>query len=528
MTATKPPISTRSTPGTSRRSASTAHKPLQPFTTDHYRQYARLSVLDSGEFFDPEDWELELVGDLFAGTQENWWVLPEGSGKTTFVGHLGLYYGDFTPMANIPVAASSREQAEIMYRQAEGFVVRTPALRKRFRCYSGYRRVKCHRTEGRIQVYAADDRTADGVIPGGLALVDELHRHRDLKLYRTWRGKLEKRGAQLVTISTAGEPGGEFEETRSRIKRDAIHVSSSAGGCHVRAAGDNIVLHDFAVPEARFADDMEVVARANPRSEITPAVLERKRSSPTMTREHWLRFVCNIATLTGGSAILPEEWDRLEEQDPSWEPGSWRCQWLDLGWKIDTTAGGVLIWESEQRRIVTGVQIIQPPVNESDVVAGILRRQIDYDADTVVLDPNAGGEQMVQMLEKSTHPLQTNDELRIEYGLPPLEDTRVGELDFIAHSQDNAPMIEAAGRLDEAIRLGWLVHDGDRNLRRHVLNAVARRIGDAKWKYDRPPDAQGQNRKNYPIDALTGVLMGHNIAVNEAGQGNEFVFEVLG
>jgi phage terminase large subunit-like protein len=525
---TKAPTSTGSTARTSRRSAGTAHRPLEPFSVDHYRAYARLSVLDSGDFFDPEDWELELVGDLFAGAQENWWVLPEGSGKTTFVGHIALYFGDFTPMANIPVAASSREQAEIMYRQSEGFVIRTASLRKRFRCYSGYRRIKCLRTEGRIQVYAADDRTADGVIPGGLALVDELHRHRDLKLYRTWRGKLEKRGAQLVTISTAGEPGGEFEETRSRIKRDAGTVEARRGGCHVRAAGDNIVLHDFAVPEARLADDMDVVARANPRAEITATVLRRKRDSPTMTREHWLRFVCNIATLTGGSAILPEDWDAWEQRDPTWQDDAWRTQFLDLGWKIDTTSGGVLVWDTDERRIVTGIQVIAPPVDESDVVAGILHRQIDYDADRVVLDPSAGAEQMVQLLEKGTHPLQTDDELRIGYGLPALEDTRVGELEFVAHSQDNAPMSQAAARLDEAMRNGWLIHDGDRELRKHALNAVAKPLGDAKWKFDRPADAKGDNRRNYPIDALTGVLMGHNVAVDEASEGAGFVFEVMG
>jgi hypothetical protein len=53
-------------------------------------------------------------------------------------------------------------------------------------------------------------------------------------------------------------------------------------------------------------------------------------------------------------------------------------------------------------------------------------------------------------------------------------------------------------------------------LRAHVLNAVARSVGDAKWKFDRPADAKGDRRKNYPIDALTGVLMGHNIAVEES------------
>jgi hypothetical protein len=42
---------------------------------------------------------------------------------------LGLYFGDYTPSAMIPIAASSREQAEIMYRQAEGLVARSPELR---------------------------------------------------------------------------------------------------------------------------------------------------------------------------------------------------------------------------------------------------------------------------------------------------------------------------------------------------------------------------------------------------------------
>jgi phage terminase large subunit-like protein len=138
------------------------------------------------------------VKDLFAGYPEAWLILPEGNGKTTFLGELALYYGDYTPSAMVPIAASSREQAEILYRQAAGIVQRSPELRSRFRAYDGYRRIKCHRTDGRIQVFAADDRTGDGIIPGGLAIVEELHRHRDLRLYRTWRGKLGKRGAQLA------------------------------------------------------------------------------------------------------------------------------------------------------------------------------------------------------------------------------------------------------------------------------------------------------------------------------------------
>lgn len=498
------PRLTRST--TSRRSGALA----EPFTVEHFRVYAGVAILDNGEPFVLRDFQEEIAEDIFAGFQESWLVLPEGSGKTTFLALLGLYFGDYTPSAMIPIAASSREQAEIMYRQAEGLVHRSPELKPRFRAYDGYRRIKCLRTDGRIQVYAADDRTGDGIIPGGLALVDELHRHRDLKLYRTWRGKLEKRGAQMVTISTAGEPGGEFEETRSRIKKTARDVSTSRQGCHTRAAGEDIVLHDFAVPSAKQAEDMDVVALANPRPEVTPEVLRKKRESPTMTREHWLRFVCNIATSMDGNGILPEDWDALYEQDLAPNSEAEGFGWLDLGWKIDSTAVGVILWEDLERRVVPAPKVLEAPVDESDVVEAILDFAEAYPRlSGFVYDPNAGAQQMVQLLEKGEHFLQA------ERGLGPLT--------FIEHSQDNAPMALAATRLDEAVRNGWIVHDGDRKLRGHVLNAVRRVTAAQKYRFDRPSDAKGEKRRRYPIDALTGLLMGHSIAVSELGHSGEYL-----
>ena len=90
-------------------------------------------------------------------------------------------------------------------------------------------------------------------------------------------------------------------------------------------------------------------------------------------------------------------------------------------------------------------------------------------------------------------------------------------------------MALAAQRLDEAIRNGWFRHDGDRVLRAQVLNAVQRGLGGEKWKYDRPGDAKGERRRKFPIDALTGLLMGHSVAVAElAGVGAAGpAFEVL-
>ena len=69
-------------------------------------------------------------------------------------------------------------------------------------------------------MFAAGSEHADGVIPT-LPIIDELHRHRNMNLYRTWGGKFAKRGGQLLTISTAGDPGAEFEDTREKIKAAA-------------------------------------------------------------------------------------------------------------------------------------------------------------------------------------------------------------------------------------------------------------------------------------------------------------------
>jgi phage terminase large subunit-like protein len=85
--------------------------------------------LDDGEPFILRDFQEEIAADVFSGFPEAWLVLPEGSGKTTFLALFGLYFGDYTPSAMIPIAASSREQAEIMYRQAEGLIARSPELR---------------------------------------------------------------------------------------------------------------------------------------------------------------------------------------------------------------------------------------------------------------------------------------------------------------------------------------------------------------------------------------------------------------
>jgi phage terminase large subunit-like protein len=138
----------------------------------------------------------------------------------------------------------------------------------RFKCFGGYKLIRSLANGGiGIEVFAAEAKTGDGVIPFPFAIVDELHRHDDLRLYSLWKGKLRKRGGQILTISTAGEPETPFENTRDEIRRRATKRERTGG--HLRAEGPGLVLHEWMVPSDELCNDMAAVKAANPLWSIT-------------------------------------------------------------------------------------------------------------------------------------------------------------------------------------------------------------------------------------------------------------------
>lgn len=467
----------------------------EPLTLDHFRAWASDLVLDNGDFWELEPFQAAFLADFFAGYPECWLVVPEGNTKTTTLAGLGLYHCEFKPSAWVPIAAASREQAEIMYRQAEGFVLRTSRLRKVFKCQEGYRRIKNLEDGSRIQVFAADDRTGDGVIPT-LALLDELHRHRDLRLYRTWRGKLPKRQGQLVTISTAGEPGAEFEETRERIRQTAAEIERE--GSFLRAVSGGVVLHEWAVPEDGDVEDMELVKTANPFSGVTVDALREKFDSPTMTLGHWRRFVCNLPTRSDHAAIQEKEWFEAstDAEIPAGEP-----VWvgLDVGWKWDTTAAVPLWIRDDHFRLLGPASILEPP------------------RDGTSLDPNLVERALIEIHGRNPVHTIVMDMSRAEQ-LATWIEAELGAT-VIDRGTNNVAAVEDYEKFMEALREGWLRHSGDAGLTRHALNAIARVLPMGDARFDRP--AQNRNSSEQDrrvIDALIAAAMVHSIAAANSPQ----------
>ena len=434
-------------------------------------------------------------------------IVPEGNGKTTLIAGLGLYGLRFAEDALIPVAASSRDQARIMYRQAKGFLRRSklddPGFE--FEAFDGYRRVDLRgpgRTKrgevlGSIEIHAADAGTGDGIIPYPFAFLDELHRHKNLDLYETWRGKLDKRGAQVVTISTAGEPGAPFELTREKVRQGTPVVVRRPG--FVQCRSGEVAFHEYALEEGGSADDMEAVKRCNPLSTITVETLAAKRKSPTMSSQHWQRFVCNVPTRAVTAAIQETEW--MNATSAVEIPGDEDvCVGMDVGWKYDTTAIVPLWWRDEDFRLFGPATVLEPPRDGSSthpdaVKAAMLDLCSRYTVSTVVMDITNANDIAAWM----------SDELGLL---------------VVDRAQTTKPASEDYARFMEGLRGGKLWHAGDAGLRQHAMNAVARLLPDGRAKFERPSSVRtGPRQDMRVIDALVAAAMVHSYAVESQGAG---------
>lgn len=425
-----------------------------PFTVEHVRTWASSLILDSGEPWDLEDFQAAFLKDVFRGYAENWLVIPEGNAKTTLAGALALYHAQHTEYARVMVAASSRDQAQWLFQAAAGFVERSDL--PGFKCQEGFRRIRYDSTNSRIQVFAADDRTGDGGIPT-LCILEELHRHRDLSLYRTWRGKLGKRNGQLVAISTAGAPESEFEAVRKKM-REQPKVTRK--GSFLRAESPTTVLHEYAVPEDDDPEDLEAVKRANPLRSITIEELRVKRNSPAMVPSHWRRFVCGLPARME-QWIEATAWDKLKVDIGNLQD---RDQVI-VGVRVGAGVGfGIASLRSDDR-LAVGIIYLEPPSAGRvpfDAIEEVLHELDEtYDVLEVIYDPDQMG---------------TAADVLIEAGFP------------------MQPIPQRPQRLSKATATFWrlvsgglLMHDGDDELRRQALAGQTKEsIGG--WRLDPTPD----------------------------------------
>jgi hypothetical protein len=427
-------------------------------------------VLDNGEHWDVKPYQRAVAVDLCDPEVNVVWLdIPEGNAKTTTAAGFALAHCFFVPDASVPLAAASRQQAMTLFAQAAGLVKRSGIEKVGkhgsglFRVQSGHRRIECADTGATLQVFAADVDTADGVIPT-MPLIEEAHRHRDLELLRTWRGKLDKRDATMLVISTAGAPGSEYEQQKDVIVSQAEPEIVSRAYRVYRA--DGLVLHRYGLQPGDDIEDLELVAEANPLRDVP--MLREKRADPTWNRQHWARLTCGVPMADSRSAITTEEIRRLPKAEiPAGEP---IAVGLDLAWKIDTTALAPMWMPEPYLRVFGRGQILIPPrdgtsMSTREVKDAFLFLHERNPIDVVAMDPSAGARQLAEWLEDPDEGLGC---------------------EVVEVSPSNVVQSKVFASWMEAIRESWIALPEDDEVLQHVLNAVGKPVSHDRYRFDRP------------------------------------------
>jgi phage terminase large subunit-like protein len=446
-----------------------------------------------------EPFQRELLTPTFADVKVNVICLPKKNGKSTIIAAVALYHLLTVDLADVIVIASSKEQAAILYKHCCKFIATCPQLQEAFLVRSGSKEIRKRGDElTRIRVLANDPGTLEGIEPT-LGIVDEYHEYVSSEAYSIIRDGIDTRNGQMLVITNAGEdeesPFGELRAGALQLahneRRDAYRFCLNDS--------HTFAYSEYALDPDADVDDMALVKTANPASWITEDFLRERKKDPGQTPQRFKRMACGLWVRSEDTAILPEEWDSLappmRDAVPIPKGSSIWIGWDHATRGPDKAALVPLWWKSNDERVFGDPIILSAPedggmISDLDVTNALLEFEQDYQIEAIVYDPEAGAAMLATMLER-------------EHGWL-----------FAEHSQKSSTLSKADVRFLEAVREKKIIHNGNREFRQHVLNAVTRTVSTAgEWIFGRP-----KHGKRVPMDALRAASLAHAVALTE----NEF------
>ena len=161
-----------------------------------------------------EDWQVFILTTAFGWVDEDgnrrfrrvYVEVPRGNGKSALSSPLGLYALalDGESGSEVYSAATSRDQARIVFRTAQAMARKMPKFCKRFGVKIPAQAITQENTNSTFQALSADGHTLDG-LNIHMAIVDELHAHRTREVYDVLESGMGKRPQSMLwVITTAG------------------------------------------------------------------------------------------------------------------------------------------------------------------------------------------------------------------------------------------------------------------------------------------------------------------------------------
>jgi phage terminase large subunit-like protein len=408
-----------------------------------------------------------LIAEAAAGPEREFVaLLPRGNGKSTLLAAIAVHHLLSVEKAAVYVAASSREQARIIFEIAGGFV-RTldhPNLVVRHHELRYCENPELPKVFSRhMRVLAADAPRLHGLTPS-LCLVDELHAHASDEVYIALSTAAIKRpGSKLLIISTAGS-GPDTPLGRLRARALSAPVVRRTGA-RTDARGPDIRMLEWAVPEDASLDDMKAVKQANPASWLTVEALRQQAASlPPLA---FARYHANQWVGPEGAWLPPGAWNDCVGE-PELTSGEDIWIGVDVGGERSASA---VIWINAKLHV--GCSIYHGDQGVLDCVDKVREIASEFNVREILFDPWRFG-QAAQELEREG-------------------------ITVTQFPQTDARMIPASDRLYRAILEKRLVLPDNDELRAHAHAAIAKHTRRG-WRIDKTQRADN-------IDAIIALAM---------------------
>ena len=273
-----------------------------------------------------------------------YYEVPRGTGKSSLSAAIGIFLlaGEGEGGAQVVSSGTSREVAQIIFKAAQQMVRESPELAKALGLEVLAHTILARKSASVFKAIAADARHADGKNLAG-NLVDELHLHRDRRLFDSLETATGKRDQSLTLITTTAgtDIAGICFEVRSFI------VGILAGKQRDESSFGII----YTVPEGLNWTDPKAWQAANPGwgTTVMPEVIEqlatKAQQTPAAINNFKTKFL-NVWCSADSSWMDMDHWRRghdpeLRLEDFEGEP----CYiGLDLASKVDLVGKTYVFW----------------------------------------------------------------------------------------------------------------------------------------------------------------------------------------
>lgn len=464
---------------------------------------------------DLEPWQIFILVNLFGWIGEDGFrrfrtayiEVARKNAKSTLSSGIALYLlaGDGEPGAEVYSAATTRDQAKIVWEASKEMVKRTPGLQSAFGVTPMAHSILVPETASTFKALASQEDKLDGLNPHG-AIVDEFHAHGDRGVWDVLDSARGSRNQSLLlAITTAGF---NRQAVCYKEREDVVKVLNG------QLQSDRYFGLIYTIDDGDDWADPAVWLKSNPNYGVSvlSADMEDQAAralSNAQAQTNFLTKRLNVWVNADSAWMNMRAWDQAAEDIRIEDFADWDCYiGLDLAAKRDITAKVYLFVKDNQFRVFGRYYLPEAVAENRDhpnasAYDGWARsghlvltdgNEVDYSLveEEIVQDPLKYRVQKIAY--DPWQALQLIQKLK-DQGAP-VVDIRPGVAQF------SEPMKE----LEAMVISGRLKHDGNPLLTWMVSNVVCHR--DAKDNIY-PRKSRDENK----IDGVVALIMALNMAL---------------